>query len=114
MLANAVLTTIAECGYRAVGRFSTDDLDEALAMTTHGGLWPAGGWHVRPEPARYRFPSPCGRTKEAASEAGSLFVRAGRGYVLADPRPGDPSEAPRFLQVGAVDAEAVRMSYPWP
>ena len=111
----AVHAAIAANEFRAVARFSTDSLEEALAMTTHGQLWPTEGWHNRPEPARYRFGSPLGRTKEAASDPGALFVHAGQGYVLAyGPIRYGQVEGHRFIAVGPVDAEAVRAAYPWP
>ena len=111
----AVHATIAANEYRAVARFSTDSLEEALALTTHGQLWPAEGWQNRPEPARYRFDSPLGRTKEASSDPGALFVHGGQGYVLAyGPLRYGQVEDHRFIAVGPVDAEAVRAAHPWP
>ena len=111
----AVHATIAANEFRAVARFSTDSLEEAFAMTTHGRLWPAEAWQNRPEPARYRFDSPLGRTKEASSDPGALFVHAGQGYVLAyGPLRYGQVEGHRFLAVGPVDAEALRAAHPWP
>ncbi len=106
VLVKAARKTAADGGYRAVGRFSTDSLESALAMTTHGRVVTTENWQTRYEPARYRFYSPLGRTKEASSFEGCLFVHAGEGYVLTD--------GPRFLPIGPVDVEAVRAAYPWP
>lgn len=106
VLAAAARQTIAESGYRAVARFSTDSLDEALAMTTHGRVIGKDEWQLRHEPARHRPYSPSGRTKEQSSCDGSLFVHAGEGYVLNERR--------QFVPIGPVDAEAIHAAYPWP
>lgn len=95
--------------YRAVARFNTDSLEDAMAMTQHGvnvlETWPA-----RYNADRYRFFSPLNRRVEAESTDGSLFTRGGEGFVVTS----EPNGQYRFVSIGPVDAEAVRDAYPWP
>jgi hypothetical protein len=106
----AARETILGCHYRAVGRFNTDDLEAVFAMTAHGtGV--RDTWPSRPNPDRYRFFSPLNRRVEANSCDGTLMVRAGEGFVVSGD---DRRTGLRFLPIGPVDAEAVRLSYPWP